>query len=191
MKNEKNNELNSIIQKAVKGDEKAQETLFKNFYSIMMNICYRYSDHQNEATDLLQEGYIKIFQNIHQYNFDGSFEGWMKRIMVNSAIDYLRKNKKHQGISIDDVNDISLNKFNYNDAIGNLTSGELMSLLNKLPPMSRTVFNMFVFDGYTHAEIAKTLNIKEGTSTWHVNNARTILKLKIINLYHLEEVANG
>ena len=191
MKNDKNNELNSLIRDAIKGNMKAQEELFKNFYSTMMNICSRYSDQQNEAKDLLQEGYIKIFQNLHQFNFEGSFEGWMKRIMVNTAIDYIRKNKKHQSISIDDVSDSSINQYNFNDAISNLTSAELMSMLNDLPPMSRTVFNMFVFDGFSHAEIAKALNIKEGTSTWHVNNARTILKTRIVNLYRLEEAANG
>ncbi len=191
MKNETNDFFENVISPSLKGDVKAQEALFKHYYSTMMNICFRYADDQNEAKDMLQDGFIRILQNLKSFNHEGSFEGWMKKIMVNSSIDYIRKYRKHVTISIDEVNDSSNQSVSYNEALDNLSSKELMNLLNSLPTMSKTVFNLFVFDGYSHAEIAQKLNIKEGTSMWHVNNARTMLKAKIAKIYKMEEVTNG
>lgn len=191
MKNETNDFFEKTISLAIKGEAKAQEALFKHYYSTMMNICFRYAEDQNEAKDMLQEGFIRILQNLKSFNNEGSFEGWIKKIMVNSSIDYIRKYRKHVTISIDDVHDSYNQSVSYNDALNNLSTKELMSLLNTLPTMSKTVFNLFVFDGFSHAEIAKKLNMKEGTSMWHVNNARTILKAKIAKIYKMEEVTNG
>ena len=191
MKNEAKTNLDEIISHAIGGKVEAQETLFKHYYSTMMNICYRYADGQAEAKDMLQDGFIRILQNLKTFNFEGSFEGWMKRIMVNSSIDYIRKSRRHVSVSIDDVQDAQLHSSNTNDAIEMMSAKELMNLLNSLPTMSKTVFNLFIFDGFSHAEIAKKLNIKEGTSMWHVNNARTLMKSKIAKLYKMEEVSNG
>lgn len=191
MKNEAKTNLDEIISHAIGGKVEAQETLFKHYYSTMMNICYRYADGQAEAKDMLQDGFIRILQNLKTFNFEGSFEGWMKRIMVNSSIDYIRKSRRHVSVSIDDVQDAQLHSSNTNDAIEMMSAKELMELLNSLPTMSKTVFNLFIFDGFSHAEIAQKLNIKEGTSMWHVNNARTLMKSKIAKLYKMEEVSNG
>lgn len=191
MKNEAKTNLDEIISHAIGGKVEAQETLFKHYYSTMMNICYRYADGQAEAKDMLQDGFIRILQNLKTFNFEGSFEGWMKRIMVNSSIDYIRKSRRHVSVSIDDVQDVQLHSSNTNDAVEMMSAKELMNLLNSLPTMSKTVFNLFIFDGFSHAEIAQKLNIKEGTSMWHVNNARTLMKSKIAKLYKMEEVSNG
>lgn len=191
MKNEAKLNLDEIISQAIRGKVEAQETLFKYYYSTMMNICFRYADGQAEAKDMLQDGFIRILQSLKTFNFEGSFEGWMKKIMVHSSIDYIRKNRKHITVSIDDVQDVQLHSSNTNDAVEMMSAKELMNLLNSLPTMSKTVFNLFIFDGFSHAEIAKKLNIKEGTSMWHVNNARTLMKSKIAKLYKMEEVSNG
>jgi RNA polymerase sigma-70 factor (ECF subfamily) len=140
---------------------------------------------------LFQDGFIKIFEHLGDYKFNGSLEGWMRRIMVNNAIDHIRRAKNKETVSLDSVAEYSDKKYDYNEAISKIASEELMALLQYVPNMSRAVFNLFVFEDYSHAEIAKTLNIKEGTSMWHLNNARNILKTEVQKLYKMEEPVYG
>ncbi|MEI6348067.1 MAG: RNA polymerase sigma factor [Bacteroidota bacterium] len=186
-----NEHILEIILKCSEGDAKAQEWLFKTYYSKLMTICLRYTDNEDDAKDIFNEGFLKIFQNINQFNHLGSFEGWLKRIMSHSAIDFIRRNLKHKNAQsihlITDYPDPS----SYNDAISSLSEKELLLLIQKLPPMSRSVFNLAIFEDYSHKEISKILNIKEGTSMWHLNNARTILKKQISLITKQEEAIYG
>ena len=111
--------------------------------------------------------------------------------MVNNAIDHIRRTKNKETVSLEIVAEYSDKKYDYNEAISKIASEELMNLLQHVPNMSRAVFNLFVFEDYSHAEIAKTLNIKEGTSMWHLNNARNILKTEVQKLYKMEEPVYG
>jgi len=184
-------EENEIIHRCSMNDGKAQEWLFKTYYSKLMTICIRYTDNEDDAKDILNEGFLKIFQNIHKFNYQGSFEGWLKRIIANSAIDFVRKQQKFKHTQpiqlLPDIPDYT----SYQDAISVLSEKELLLLIRKLPPMSRSVFNLAVFENFSHKEIANLLDIKEGTSMWHLNNARNILKKQIELISKAEEVVYG
>ncbi len=126
---------------------------------------------------MLNEGFLKVFSNLDKYENSGSFEAWLKRVVCNAALDYRRRyDKKVEFVDIDEVQDAHLSDYNVNDAISNISSNEIVGLIQQLPPVTRTVFNMFLFEGFSHREIAQQLNITESTSAWHVNNARCRLK---------------
>lgn len=184
-------EEKEIIHRCSMNDGKAQEWLFKTYYSKLMTICIRYTDNEDDAKDILNEGFLKIFQSIHKFNHQGSFEGWLKRIVANSAIDFIRRQQKFKQTQpiqlLPDLPDHT----NYQDAISMLSEKELLLLIRKLPPMSRSVFNLAVFENFSHKEISKLLEIKEGTSMWHLNNARNILKKQIEIISKAEEVVYG
>ena len=169
-----------------KGNTRAQHKLFKYFYGSVMNVCMRYAGSTDEAADMLNEGFLKVFSNLDKYENSDSFEAWLKRVVCNAALDYRRRyDKKVELVDIDEVQDSHLSDFNVNDAISNISSNEIVGLIQQLPPVTRTVFNMFVFEGFSHREIAQQLNISESTSAWHVNNARYRLK-EALKLYDNE-----
>lgn len=149
----------------------------------------RYADTTDEADDMLNEGFLKVFSNLDKYENTGSFESWMKRVMTNAAIDYRRKyGLKMEVVDIDSVPEAIIPRHGENEAIGKLSSEEIILLIQRLPPASRTVFNLYVFENYSHAEIAQQLNISEGTSAWHLNFARSRLKNEIMKLYNENRV---
>lgn len=159
------------------GNARAQRKLFKRFYSTVMGICMRYAGSTDEAADMLNEGFLKVFSNLDKYEDTGSFEAWMKRVVCNVAMDYRRMyDKGVDMVDLDEVSDSHLTDYHVNDAVSKISSQEIVELIQQLPAVTRTVFNMFVFEGFSHSEIAQQLNITENTSAWHVNNARTRLK---------------
>ncbi len=163
-----------------------QKILYEKYYPLFLKICLRYISNSQDAENLLHDSYIKIFTNIIDYEAKGSFEGWMKKIVVNSCLDFLRSKefKNTQQTSLPD--EISQIHYTSKDqsAIDKLSMKELLQIIQQLPTMSQTVFNLFVFDGYSHKEIAGMLDISEGTSQWHVNNARKLLQQKIKSIMH-------
>ena len=167
-----------LIRDCLNNKRKAQYKLFRNYYGMMMNVCLRYAGNHDEAQDMLNEGFIKIFANLEKYQPTGSFEGWMRRVMANAALDFHRKHTaEKQTVSFDDITETEMmSSHSGNVAIDKLNYEELMNYVQQLPNMSRTVFNLYIFEDYSHAEIAEMLNIKEGTSHWHLNFARTKLK---------------
>ncbi len=172
-------EVRRIVDACAKGDRKVQEALYKSLYSKMLSVCYRYSDRAEDAKDLFQEGFIKVFDKIGRFNFNGSLEGWIRRIMVNHCIDYYRKQRKSFAMSetLVEANEIPDED---NDANTELIEGkQLLNLIQNLSPVYRTVFNLYVLDGYTHAEIAEELGISEGTSKSNLSKAKRNLKLMI------------
>lgn len=167
------------------GSPRAQQKLFKHFYSSMFRLCMRYADSTDEAEDMLSEGFLKVFSNLDKYENTGSFESWMKRVMINAALDHRRKYApKAEMTDLADVAESEQIGYDVNAAVGALSSEAIISLIQQLPPMTRTVFNLFVFDGYSHAKIAQQMGISEGTSAWHVNAARTRLKNEIVKMYN-------
>ncbi len=145
-------------------------------YSYALGICSRYIKDELEARTVLNEGFYKILSNIFKYQNGLPFKPWFKTIMINSALDYLRKNKKFQtDLSIDKVLDVSVDS----SAISNLSYKELMAIVNSLPTAYRTVFNMYVVDGYKHKEIAERLGIEIGTSKSNLSRAKETLRQMI------------
>ncbi len=143
----------------------------------MFGVCLRYSNGYEEAKDILQDGFVKIFTKLGQFSFSGSFEGWMKRVFVNTALEYYRVNKNHMNHS-----DVELANNNpHNDfIIENISRKEILEAMNKLAHGYRTVLNMYVIEGYSHAEIGEMLGISEGTSKSQLSRARAYLQKALL-----------
>lgn len=177
---ENNQELREIVDGCIKGKRKYQKRLFEMFYGKMMGVCMRYAKDRDEAQDMVQNGFIKIFKKLDVYNFEGSLEGWIRRIMVNTAIDQIRKNKRDPFSIEDDQRVQNVEEdvpFSEEDEFDTKIKAEAaIQAISELSPAYRTVFNMYVIEGFTHKEIAEYLGISEGTSK--SNLAKAKLKLK-------------
>jgi len=163
----------AIIKGCIKGKAKSQEALYKQFYAYAMSICLRYARSRDEAVEIMNDSFIKVFDNIKKYNVEHSFKSWFRRILINTAIDHFRKNNKHYNHldeeTIDDeLIDLSL--------VNELDLSDLMKLLNELPEQFRITFNLFEIEGYSHEEIASILNIAVGTSRSNLARAKKILR---------------
>lgn len=158
-----------------------QEHLYKIYYSMFLKVCARYAKDMEDAEQLLNDGFLKIFNNITKFSGQGSFEGWMRRVVVNTCLDYLRTKELKQAM-IMHVNAVPPENTVIsvsNSGLENIEFKELVKLIQSLPVMTRTVFNLFVFEGYNHAEIAAQFKISEKTSQWHVHQARSLLQKKL------------
>lgn len=172
---------NQLLKSCLKGESSGYNALYAQYAPKMLVVCSRYVSDFDDAQDLLQEGFIKVFEELHRFRNEGSLEGWIRRIMVNSALNHYKKysNVKYQ------TDDISQLKFdvpddNIVDIESQLNNNELLNLVQTLSPTYRMVFNLYVFEGYKHQEIAKQLGIGEGTSKSNLQDARRILQQKII-----------
>lgn len=168
-----------IIKGCIKKDALCQRMLFETFAGKMMAVCLRYGRDQFEAEDMLQEAFIKIFSHIDQFKFEGSFEGWIRRIVVNTALKILQK-KRINFLEATEKTQASEPVNTY--ALSKLNAEELMKLISGLPDGYRTVFNLNVIEGYNHDEIAKMLNIKASTSRSQLVKARKLLQEQIKQL---------
>jgi RNA polymerase sigma factor (sigma-70 family) len=170
-----------IIQGCKAGKAKYQEMLYELYYGKMMSVCLRYAQDREEARDILQEGYIKVFNGIANFKGEGSLEGWVRRIMVNTAINHYHKNKKHHFNSSieDDFNDPSDNALYDDKVIQAMNYEDLLKLIRALPPAYQAVFNLYVLEGYNHKEIGELLNINEGTSKSNLAKARMKLQKQL------------
>jgi len=169
-----------IIAGCRKKDRSIQEHLYKMYYSMFLKVCARYARNMQDAEQLLNDGFLKVFTQIDFFRNAGSFAGWMQRIMVNTCLDYLRGTSLKEEIAMH-VNSIPAEESNLsvgNEALENMDFRELVQVIQSLPAMTRVVFNMFVFEGYNHKEISEQLEISEGTSHWHVHQARNLLQKK-------------
>jgi len=174
-----------IVQGCLQNDARAQRRLYEMYASKMLAVCYRYSRDRDEAEDILQDGFIKIFNNIHRYGFEGSLEGWMRRIFVNTAIDAIRKNK---ALMLETPINDNITESCAEEAIDNLEVEYLMSLVQALPTGYRLVFNLYAIEGYSHAEIGEKLNITESTSRSQYTRAKALLKKRIYQEYSENKV---
>ncbi len=168
-----------IIRGCIKGNASCQRMLFDMFAGKMMSVCLRYGRNQPEAEDMLQEGFVRVFNNLHQFKFEGSFEGWMRRVMVNNALKVLEK-KRINYLEVTGKHEyaVSLEPSVYTG----LGEEEIMKMINGLPDGYRIVFNLNVIEGYSHEEIGQMLNIQPSTSRSQLVKARKMLQKQITEL---------
>lgn len=175
----------TLINECVSGNPKAQKQLYDKFSGKMMGVCLRYTNSTEEAEDALQEGFVKIFSKIKDFKQEGSFEGWVRRIMVNCSLDSCRKNKKHnENVTIDKVDFMLTDSVS---VIESIAAEDLMKLIQTIPYGYRVVFNMFVIEGFSHKEIAEHLGITESTSKSQFLRARSYLKVRVEELEKVKE----
>lgn len=164
----------TLVKKCVSGDAKAQREFFDRFSPTMLGVALRYMKDLARAEDVLQEGFIKVFNNLHRYESKGSLEGWVRRIVVNTALDQIRKYKKEQtNLELDNSTFEIVQK---SEVESQLQAEVLLQLVQQLPEGYRIVFNMFAIEGYSHKEIAEHLNITESTSKSQYSRARALLR---------------
>jgi RNA polymerase sigma factor (sigma-70 family) len=162
-----------LVKDCLKGKRTAQKQLYSCYAEAMLGVCYRYTKSMTDAEDVLQEGFIKVFKNLHQFKFEGELGAWIRRIMVNTAINYLKSNSRYQAeLSFTDT---SLHPVSTDDPAVLLQAKDLAELIRQLPPGYQTIFNLHAVEGYTHVEIGKILGINEGTSRSQYARARTLL----------------
>jgi RNA polymerase sigma-70 factor (ECF subfamily) len=180
-----------ILKGCREGRRNAQKQLYERYVSPMLAICLRYSRSRDEAEDLLQEGFLKIFQNINTFRNHGSLEGWLKRIMINHALNQYKKNRKvpfTQDVEEIPESEILFDNEEIEDSV-KVPPEKLLEMVQALPEGYRMVFNLFVFEEYTHKEIAETLNISENTSKTQLLKARRHLQKKVFEFMNLKETA--
>lgn len=172
--------IENLILGCVNKERSAQERLYKHFYPKMMSMVKRYTNyHQYHlAEEILNNGFLKVFQKIDSYGHKGSFEGWVRRIIYHSIFDYIRSNTKYREKVVFEekeqaIPELAVEKMQYDD---------IMMLIQNLPDNTRNVFNMYIIEGFSHKEISEQLEISEGTSKWHVHEGRKILKQQINKL---------
>ena len=168
-------ELQELIQGCIRNERSAQEKMYKLFYPRMMSLVRRYIDHEMQAEEVLNNGFLRAFQKVEQYTFQGSFEGWLRKIVFHAVSDYVKQNVKYN----DKIVLVEKDQFVHKDHADKLYYNELLELVQTLPGATRAVFNMYVMEGFSHKEIGKNLGISEGTSKWHLSEGRRILKEKI------------
>lgn len=162
-----------LVKGCIEGDRKMQQQLYERFAPKMFGICLRYAGGVEEAEDILQEGFIKVFKKIASFRGEGSFEGWVRKIFVNTAIEHFRKKAYLQPITEREEDTVDGKHLTVLDT---LAEKDIISLVQKLSPGYRTVFNLYIVEGYTHKEIAEILRISEGTSKSQLSRAKTILQ---------------
>ena len=184
-------DIKQIILGCLDGNRRDQELLYRRHSSKLFAVCLQYSGNDEEARDILQEGFIKIFENLHHYKHEGSFEGWMRRIVVNTALEKFRN--RHNLYRVDDIDTITEPESDPdNEDYAGLEAFDLLYIIRELPPKYRMVFNLYAIEGYSHKEIAKMLHISEGTSKSNLSRARVILQRRVGSYTGLKKkVVNG
>lgn len=167
----------ALIKECVKGNAKAHRFLFDKFAPKMLTVCVRYAKNKSDAEDVLQDAFIKVFNKISEFKNEGSLEGWIRRIMVNTSLDQIRKNSKFSNDT--DLEAVSYKLENNDFTFEKLVSEDLLKLINSMPNGYRIVFNMFAIEGYSHQEIASTLGVTENTSKSQYLRARSFLKKEL------------
>ena len=162
----------TLIHGCIDGRESYRYELYRRYAGKMLAVCKRYAGSKEDAEDYLQEAFIKIFDKLNTYQFQGSLEGWIRRVVVHTCLNNLRSRKLY----VDIAEDAPVQDHNAVDALNAMSEEELMLMVQSLPSGYRTVFNMYAIDGYDHAEIAETLGINEGTSRSQLSKARIWLR---------------
>jgi len=188
----------ALAEQCRKQNRHAQKVLFDKYFNKMMTVCLRYLKSEEDALEAINNAFLKVFAKINQYKSEGSLESWIKRIVINASIDFVRSNKPYRR------NFIQTNEFHLYGEPGEentLTSEgadaldfskeEIFEMVAELPPATRVVFNLYVIDEFSHRQISENLKISEGTSKWHLSNARKILKEKINNAVIIKNNNSG
>jgi RNA polymerase sigma-70 factor (ECF subfamily) len=165
-----------LIKGSIAGDPRMQEALYNRYAPRMYAVCLRYAGNNDDAQDLLQEGFIKVFRNLERFRHEGSFEGWLRRVFVNTSIEHYRRKVHLNSISDQEekgIEDASVS------VLDQLAERDIVQLVQELSPGYRAVFNLYVIEGYSHREIAEMLQISEGTSKSQLARAKSILQKKV------------
>jgi RNA polymerase sigma-70 factor (ECF subfamily) len=171
---------NTLVIECVKCNPKAQRLLFDKFAPKMLTICLRYAKDTADAEDVLQEGFVKVFSKLSDFKMEGSLEGWIRRIMVNTSLDAIRKNKKH--LTDAKLEDVEYKIISSESTSDQLQADDLLKLINALPGGYKVVFNLFAIEGYSHKEIADLLGVSENTSKSQYSRARAHLRIQLEKL---------
>jgi len=177
-----------IVKGCIAGKRRAQNQLYQKYAAGMLGVCLRYSKNIAEAEDILQEGFIKVFKNVRKFRNQGSFEGWIRRIMVNSAITHFNKNK----IYFEEIDEDQMefpDATETHEAFTPVNQEVLLNLIQNMPEGYKMVLNLYVFEGYTHKEISEILNVSENTSKSQLSKARKYLKNKLEELNKVKTVS--
>jgi len=166
-----------LIKGCLEGSPIFQRLLYKRYAAKMLFVCCRYTTSLEEGEDILQEGFITVFDKLSQFKSEGSLEGWVRRIMINKAIEQYRKTSKV--FPLVDIEDVKNELVDVDDVLSNIASNELLEMIQSLPPMYRMVFNLYIFEEMNHKEIAEHLGIVEGTSKSNLFHARMLLRKKL------------
>lgn len=182
-KKQKYNERETV-EGCVRNERKAQELLYREHFDTMMRMCMRYTNDRDKAMEIVNIGFLKVFQKLHTFKFKGSLEGWIRRLVFHCLSDHYRKNSKYlQFMVFEDRDQSSIEK-----AHSNLYAEDILKMVDTLPPATQEVFRLYAIEGFTHVEISKNVGISVGTSKWHLSNARKILK-KLIDQNNLRQYA--
>jgi RNA polymerase sigma-70 factor (ECF subfamily) len=177
-------QLNKIINGCLKGDRRCQEQLYTMFSTRMFGLCLQYADNQDDAADILQEGFIKVFRKLEQFGGKGSFEGWIRRIMINTALERYRSQVRLYPLT---DNTVKKGDMIQEEVFERLSASDLIRLVQDLPPRYRMVFNLYAIEGYSHKEIGEMMGITVGTSKSNLSRARDILQQKVKQYFDTSE----
>ncbi|WP_168797465.1 RNA polymerase sigma factor [Neolewinella litorea] len=167
-------EERKLVAACLKGDRRAQEDLYRRFGPVALQVCRRYAPGREEAMALLNGGMMKVFEKLDQFRWEGSLEGWIKRVVFHSTIDQFRRQRKRPTLEI-----ASWDQPTADTATHELYAEDLCRMIDMLPETSKEVFWLFAVEGYSHAEIADKLHFSEGNSRWHLNKARQLLRERL------------
>ena len=167
-----------IINGCKKRSRKSQEQLYKNYYRVMATLCLRYTRNETDAVEVLNNGFLKVFNNIDRYEpGKASLYTWIRTIVINSCLDFIKAKQRLEPLNeLNEASEVHVPA----EVISKMKASELIDLVRQLPPSSQTVFNLYEIEGYNHKEIAELLGISAGTSKWHLSEARKVLQQKII-----------
>ena len=170
-----------LVKECLKNNRASQKQLYNQFADVMLGVCYRYTKSLADAEDVLQEGFIRVFKNLHQFKFEGELGAWIRRVMVTTALNYLKRNAKYQ-------NDLAFEKLDLHPVTADnpeitLNTKELASLIQQLPSGYQTIFNLYAVEGYTHVEIGELLGITDGTSRSQYARARALMTTWVKKYY--------
>ncbi|MDZ7777471.1 MAG: sigma-70 family RNA polymerase sigma factor [Bacteroidales bacterium] len=168
---------NELIKRCLDNDSTAFKELYDEYAPKMFGVCLRYAKNEMEAEDILQDGFIKIFSNLHRFKFEGSFEGWLRRTFVNTAINHYKKNLRHAREM--DIEEIEAENLRDEKILDRISADEILAIVQSLPDGYKVVFNLNVLEGYTHKMIGQMLNISENTSKSQLLRAKRLLREKI------------
>ena len=174
--------LELIIEGCKRNDRQSQQELYRDFYSYAMSICIRYTGSYDDAVEVLNDAFMKVFSNIDRFDTSRPFKAWLRRILVNTCIDHIKKNAKHNYLA--DISEAQLSQTNLLAPDHDLSYDEVMEKVNQLSPAYKAVFNLYVIDGYKHQEIAEMLGITESTSKANLTRAKASLRLMLEKVYN-------
>ena len=161
-----------LVEGCVANKRHFQELLYKKYYATMMQMCLRYTNDRDQAMEIVNNGFLRVFKKLHTFAFKGSLEGWIRKLVYHCLSDYYKKHSKYLQFLVFEERDESTEEL----ANSNLFAEDILRMVDTLPPATQEVFRLYAIEGFSHREIGKNLNISVGTSKWHLSNARKILK---------------